>query len=412
MASSSLTKKKIESTLNFYNWAQYHDPCNAKAFSQKYGVAFKESNYASNEELLTKLQTTKGQSVYDIIVPDADHVRIEKGLGLLMKLDHSLLPNLKNLAPHWRQLSYDPGNNYSVMKDTGLTAFTMRTDHVTPNLQTWKDFFDFLPHAGGLNVNFIESPAEVIGVALNALGFSMNTESDDELNAARDLLLKVRPHVNTINEVYLDDFIAGKIDLGITYSGDGLRIRAARKKQGDIRVVAPLGRSEIWIDNWAISAYAPDPVAAHAWINYMLDPAVNAREMQYVAVRGRHARVLPARGRRGQGPAGRLPAADPRQLRDPLHHADRPQQAHRHLGRVQGGVAGGAVPPSVSSAVLRFWRRAAVRSIQRRSASRWNSALSASTWSTTSPLRFSSVSSRIRCHVPRPLGVQEAVRVR
>ncbi len=282
VASSSLTKKKIESTLNFYNWAQYHDPSNAKAFSQKYGVAFKESNYASNEELLTKLQTTKGQSVYDIIVPDADHVRIEKGLGLLMKLDHSLLPNLKNLAPHWRQLSYDPGNVYSVMKDTGLTGFTMRTDHVTPNLRTWKDFFDFLPHAGGLNVNFIESPAEVIGVALNALGFSMNTESDTELNAARDLLLKVRPHVNTINEVYLDDFIAGKIDLGITYSGDGLRIRAARKKQGDIRVVAPLGRSEIWIDNWAISAYAPDPVAAHAWINYMLDPAVNAREMQYV----------------------------------------------------------------------------------------------------------------------------------
>ena len=282
VASSSLSTKKIESTLNFFNWAQYHDPKNAQAFSKKYGVAFKETNYASNEELLTKLQTTKGQAVYDIIVPDADHVRIEKGLGLLMKLDHSLIPNLKNLAPHWRQLDYDPGNVYSVMKDTGLTGFTVRTDKITANLRTWKDFFDFIPTAKGLTVNFIESPAEVIGVALNALGYSMNTESDKELNAARDLLLKVRPHVSTINEVYLDDFIAGKIDLGITYSGDGLRIRAARKAQNDILVVAPLGRSEIWIDNWAISAYAPDPVAAHAWINYMLDPAVNAREMEYV----------------------------------------------------------------------------------------------------------------------------------
>jgi len=82
VASSSLNTKKIESTLNFFNWAQYHDPKNAKAFSQKYHVAFKESNYASNEELLTKLQTTKGQAVYDIIVPDADHIRIEKQLGL------------------------------------------------------------------------------------------------------------------------------------------------------------------------------------------------------------------------------------------------------------------------------------------------------------------------------------------
>jgi spermidine/putrescine-binding protein len=280
--SSSLAKKKIESQLLFYNWAQYHDPQNQKIFEQQTGVHFHESNYTSNEELLTKLQTTKGQKVYDIIVPDADHVRIEKGLGLLMPLDHSLIPNLKNLAPHWRTLSYDPGNKYSVMKDVGITGFTQRTDTVTANLRTWKDFFDFLPQAGGLKVNFIESPAEVIGVALNALGFSMNTESDKELNAARDLLLKVRPHVSTINEVYLDDFINGQIDLGITYSGDGLRIRKARAAKKDIRVVAPDGRSEIWIDNWAISAYAPDPIAAHAWINFMLEPAVNAREMEYV----------------------------------------------------------------------------------------------------------------------------------
>ena len=56
--------------------------------------------------------------------------------------------------------------------------------------------------------------------------------------------------------------------------------------------MAPQGSSEIWIDNWAISAYAPDPVAAHAWINFMLDPAVNATEMEYVAVRGRHARLV------------------------------------------------------------------------------------------------------------------------
>ena len=66
-----------------------------------------------------------------------------------MKLDHSLIPNLKNLAPHWRQLDYDPGNVYSVMKDTGITGFTMRTDKIKADLRTWKDFFDFLPHREG-----------------------------------------------------------------------------------------------------------------------------------------------------------------------------------------------------------------------------------------------------------------------
>jgi spermidine/putrescine transport system substrate-binding protein len=282
-ASQSLSGKKLESTLKFYNWAQYVNPENTKAFEAQTGVNFDESNFTSNEQLLTKLQTTKGQKTYDIIVPDADHVRIEKDLGLLMKLDHSLIPNLKNLAPHWTQLSYDPGNVYSVVKDTGITCFTKRSDTVAADLRTWKDFFDFLPHASNLTVNFIESPSEVIGVALNSLGYSMNTDDEGQLSQVRDLLLKVKPYVDTVNEVYVNDFQAGKIDLGITYSGDGLRIQSARKKEGDIEVIAPEGKSEIWTDNWAISAYAPDPVAAHKWIDFILQPAVNAKEMEYVA---------------------------------------------------------------------------------------------------------------------------------
>jgi spermidine/putrescine transport system substrate-binding protein len=270
----------IESTLQIYNWSQYIDPNNEKAFGNKYGVTVKETNYGSNEELFTKLTATKGQKLYDIIVPDADHVRIEKNLGLLAKLDHSLIPNLKNLAPHWTELVYDPGNVYSVMKDVGITAIGYDPNIVKTDLASWKDFFDYLPHKdSGVKVNFIESPAEVIGVALNSFGYSMNSESDSELNQAENLLLKVRPYVNRINTDEVDPFSKGDVNLGIIYSGDGLRAKAARK--GDFTVVAPEGKSEIWIDNWAISAYAPDPVAAHAWINYILEPAVNAKEMEY-----------------------------------------------------------------------------------------------------------------------------------
>src|SRR3954454_12184362 len=273
-----------EGQLNIYTWAQYQDPDNLKAFSKQAGVKVHSTYYTSNEQLLTQLQTTKGQKTYDIVVPDGDHVRIEKGgggLGLLMPLDHSLIPNLKYLGPQWRKLAYDPGNKYSVPKDAGVTAFAYRTDRIKANLRSWKDFFAFLPHAKGLHVNFIESPAEVIGMALVSLGYSMNTKSDKELAAAQKLLISVKPYVSTINEVYDDDFSSGKIDLGITYSGDALRIQAARKAKNDIRVVLPAGVSELWIDNWAISAFAPHPKAAHAWINFVLQPKVNAAEMRY-----------------------------------------------------------------------------------------------------------------------------------
>jgi spermidine/putrescine transport system substrate-binding protein len=273
---------KMEDKLNIYNWAQYINPKNLNGFKAAFpSLHVSTGFFASNEQLLTQLTTTKGQQVYDIIVPDADHVHIEKGLGLLKPLNHALIPNLKYLDKYWTQTTYDPGNVYSVVKDTGITGFTMRTDTVKADLKSWKDFFDFLPHASGLKVNFIESPAEVIGVALNSLGYSLNSEDDSQLNQAQNLLLNVRPYVDTINEVYINDFSAGNIDLGITYSGDGIRIRTARKAQNDIKVVAPQGRSEIWTDNWAISAYAPDPVAAHAFINYILEPKHNAFEMEY-----------------------------------------------------------------------------------------------------------------------------------
>ena len=202
-------------------------------------------------------------------------------------------------------------------KDAGVTAFTYRTDRVKSTLNCWKDFFDFLPHAKGLHVNFIESPAEVIGVALNALGYSMNTKSDKELNAASKLLLSVKPYVTTINEVYLDDFSAGKIDLGITYSGDGLRAQAARKAKNDIRVVLPTGRSELWIDNWSISADAPHPEAAHAWINFVLQPEGQRGRDALRVVRGADAGVVQECWGGRQEPEDRVSAAGVQGLRDP-----------------------------------------------------------------------------------------------
>jgi spermidine/putrescine transport system substrate-binding protein len=245
------------------------------------GVAVSQSSYASNGQLLGQLAAAKGQPAFDVIVPDADHVAIERSLGLLKPLNHDLIPNLRYLERHWTQLSYDPGNAYSVIKDAGITGFTLRTDRVRADLRTWQDFFGFLPHASGLAVNFIDSAAQMVGFALISLGYSMNTVDDGQLNQAEQLLMKVRPFVTSIDPQYRSSFEAGGIDLGVTTSGDGIAIRTARAGLNDIRVVAPEGRSELWIDNWCISASAPDPVAAHAWINYILDPRHDALEMRY-----------------------------------------------------------------------------------------------------------------------------------
>ena len=155
----------------------------------------------------------------------------------------------------------------------------------------------------------------------------------------RDLLLKVKPYVDTVNEVYVNDFQAGKIDLGITYSGDGLRIQAARKKEGDISVVAPEGKSEIWTDNWAISAYAPDPVAAHAWINFILQPEVNAKEMEYVAYEVGTPASYPLVGDLAQNPLVVFPDRILNDYEILETTPERAEQPPEDLGRLQGRVA-------------------------------------------------------------------------
>ena len=115
-------------------------------------------------------------------------------------------------------------------------------------------------------------------LALMALGLDPNTDSQDDFDKVTDFLMSIRKGVTTItSSSYIDDAIAGKIILGQGWNGDVRRIVQGRKKQGDITAVLLHETSEIWSDNWCIPATAPHPVAAHAWINWLLD-AVHRRD--------------------------------------------------------------------------------------------------------------------------------------
>jgi spermidine/putrescine transport system substrate-binding protein len=123
---------------------------------------------------------------------------------------------------------------------------------------------------------------EVVPLALMALCYDPNTGDSAELGKAKDFLLSIRSGVTTIDSSnYINEASAGKIILGQGWNGDVRRIVSARKKQGDITAVLPQDTSEKWADNWCIPATAPDPVAAHAWINHLCDPAVAVTEMEY-----------------------------------------------------------------------------------------------------------------------------------
>jgi spermidine/putrescine transport system substrate-binding protein len=281
-----LAGKPLENHLEIYNWSQYDDPSTYKKFLKlpaevKAGMTYHETYYSSNDELLAKLHA--GGTSYDIIVPSQNAVAELIQEKSLMALDKALLPNLKNLDPSFLKASYDPTGDYHVIKDFGITMFFYNNKIITEKPATMLDFYHLLPKYGSKGrTNLLDGAEEVVPLALMALGMNPNTASQADFNQAKSFLLSVRKGVTTIDSsAYINDAIAGKIILSQGWNGDVRRIVQGRAKQGDITAIIPHAASEIWADNWCIPASAPHPVAAHAWINWLLTPSTAVTEMNY-----------------------------------------------------------------------------------------------------------------------------------
>ena len=159
--------------------------------------------------------------------------------------------------------------------------------------------FEFLktPEARELRVNFLEGGTQVVAMALKALGYSLNSEDEAELDEAKQLLLDVKPAVDTINSTFIDRAAAGQIDFGMGWNGDIRRaIVELAKKDRKMTFMIPTDSTEYWVDNWVIPAAAKNPVAAHKFIDLMLDPAAAGREMNY------HQYPVPVKGITGVEP--------------------------------------------------------------------------------------------------------------
>jgi spermidine/putrescine-binding protein len=280
------------------NWVDYSDPANYKLYTKEVGPDIKVSGFGSNEEILAKLRA--GGSKYDVIAPSNNAVKTMADLGLIMPLTHELIPNMKNISPAFTQSDYDPGNKYSVPKDYGITSFYWLTDKVDANPTTLAEAFELLktPDFKEMRVNFLEGGVQLMALALAALGYSINTEEQSEIDEAKQLLIDVKPNVDTINATYIERASRGEIDFGMGWNGDVRRaIEALKKKDREMVFMVPEGKGDYWVDNWVISAEAEHPVAAHKWLDFMLDPVNAGREMNY------HQYAVPIEGLKGVDPA-------------------------------------------------------------------------------------------------------------
>jgi spermidine/putrescine transport system substrate-binding protein len=267
---------KLEGQLHIYNWGSYYlGRDDLKAFETQFNQTVTEDAYDSNETLLAKIQA--GAKGYDVVVPTGYMVEIMAQQGLLYKLAKDHIPNYKYVDDLFKHVPYDQGNQYSMPKDWGTTGFGYRTD-LLPAMSSWKDFVTMATTKASGKTIVLDGVNEVIGSMLKMLGYSYNSVDASQLDQVRQQLLQLKPHLLAITAT--DDITLmgnGKAILALDWNGNVL---AAQPNQPTLQYVVPTEGSEFWVDNWSILKSAPDPVAAHAFVNFMLGPKTSANEIK------------------------------------------------------------------------------------------------------------------------------------
>ncbi|MGZ8527672.1 MAG: polyamine ABC transporter substrate-binding protein [Candidatus Limnocylindrales bacterium] len=270
----------LEEELYLYNWSDYFSPDNKKAFSAEFGIKnFVEDFYASNEEMLAKLQAG-GQGQYDITVPTAEYSETLAKGGFLQKIDKSRLPNLANMNPRFLTMPFDPNDEYIVPKDWGTTGIIYRGSVKEP-ITSWADFWNLATTKYSGKTLTVASSSDVFPAALRKNGFDVNTTDSAELEIARQDLMTLRPHLQSIDsDTYPDTLRSGDAVLALAWNGTAYLMQLEDKFK-DTGYAIPTEGTIQWVDTWVLLADAPHPNAAYAFLNWIQDPNVQVIESSF-----------------------------------------------------------------------------------------------------------------------------------
>jgi spermidine/putrescine transport system substrate-binding protein len=254
-----------EAKLNFYNWDTYIGETTLADFKAAGGADVNMTLFASNDELFAKLRA--GNPGYDVIVPSNDFVERMAAADMLVPLDHAQIPNFKNIAPEYQDVSYDPKRKHS-MPYTWLTlGIGYRKSKVNPAPDSWKVLFDSDQYAG--RIALLSEAGDVFRLCGKYLGKSVNELTAADIKTIEAMMIKQKPHVKAFHEDNGQDLLLkGEVDLVLEYNGDIAQIMA---EDEDIGFVLPKEGSQFNSDNLCIPKGAPHPKNAHAFINYLLD---------------------------------------------------------------------------------------------------------------------------------------------
>ena len=283
-------------TLHVYNWGEYTGENIISGFEELTGAKVVMDNFDSNEQMYIKVANG---DAYDVLVPSDYMIQRMMQEKMLQKLEPETRKEcLGELADAIKGLPYDPKNEYSIPYFWGTVGIVYDKTKVSEE-DLEKDGWDiFLDQKFKGDIYLYDSERDSFMMALKALGYSMNTTSQDELNAAYNWLVQcvqtMEPEI--VTDEIIDNMAQARKALGLIYSGDAAYVMSENENMG---FYMPKSGTNLWSDAMVIPKNAKNPKLANEFIRYITSYDAAMDNSSYVGYTSPNKEVMEELGGKG-----------------------------------------------------------------------------------------------------------------
>lgn len=260
-----------------YNWGEYMDPEVRDLFEKETGIEIVYDEFEQNEEMFPRIKANAVQ--FDLVCPSDYMIQKMISEDLLAEINYDNIPNIEYIAPNMLESSeaFDPGNKYSVPYMWGTLGILYNTSMVDETIDSWSAIFDE-KYSG--EILMIDSVRDAFGIALEYLGYDLNSTNEAELDEAKSLLQAQYPLVQAyVVDQVRDKMIGEEAAIGVIYSGEAIY---TKRENPDLEYVVPKEGSNQWIDSWVIPKNAKNKENAEAFINFLNKPEIALMNFEYI----------------------------------------------------------------------------------------------------------------------------------
>ncbi|KEI06130.1 spermidine/putrescine ABC transporter substrate-binding protein [Clostridium botulinum] len=276
---------KDKNALNVYNWGDYIDESVIKQFEEEYHIKVNYETFATNEDMYVKLK--KGGTNYDVVIPSDYMITKMINESMLEKIDMKNIPNFKDIPGKFKNLAFDPKNQYSVPYMWGTVGIIYNIKLIKDKIDSWDALWN--PKYKD-QILMVDSQRDAIAVALKKLGYSINTRNKTELKKAEQELMKQKPLVRAyVGDEVKDLMVDEEGAIAVVWSGDAVTMM---KNNSNLRYVIPKEGSNLWFDNMVIPKGSTHKKQAELFINFMTRPDISLKNVDYIGYSTPNAKTM------------------------------------------------------------------------------------------------------------------------